>query len=414
MSVVLTSESQDVYGDGQAVFLLRKSSLVGLWVATLLYGIYVVLFAACIYIFWTNTKSPRPEPLFIASTSPHHLSPPPAAGSTTFKTRGIDVHRRSHQPHSFPAVSSPQTKPTINLPLQVSAVFMFGLSTAHMILDIITTLGMDVETGLYVRPTALAGVYLHLTNSAIADCVIIYRCYIVWGFNKYFILPMILVLTTTVYGYTMGLSVGTISLTLGTNIIVTGLTAGRLWWGARQTAKVFGKEHKDKYSKATAIVLESGAIYSLSLLVFLVLMRLELGTRRSVPANTYACELPKSYVIYLIVSQLVGIIPTLIIVRVGLNVPTFQRTDETSSQASLSEPRDHLFPFRSIIKGMTEARRAIPPQSQANLSLPQSSLSHPPLPPMNIAFTTEISTFSDEGKQGIIQEETASKTKEDY
>lgn len=51
-----------------------------------------------------------------------------------------------------------------NLLLQLSAVFMFSLSTAHMILDIITTLGMDLETGTYIRSTAIAAVYLHLTN----------------------------------------------------------------------------------------------------------------------------------------------------------------------------------------------------------------------------------------------------------
>ncbi|KAF4572483.1 hypothetical protein EYR36_006989 [Pleurotus pulmonarius] len=253
------------FDDRQPLFILRKSSLIGLWLATLLYGIYVILFGISVYIFWTAGKARNPL-------------------------------------------------------LQLSAVFMFSLSTAHMILDIVTTLGMNLETGTYLRPTAIAAVYLHLTNSAIADSVIIYRCYIVWGFNKYFILPIILVITTTVYGYTMGLSVGTISISLATNIIVTGLTAGRLWWGGRKTAAILGPHHIDKYARATSIVLESGAIYSLSLLVFLILSRIELGTRRSVPANSYACELPHSYVIYLAVSQLVGIIPTLIIVRVGLNL----------------------------------------------------------------------------------------------
>ncbi|KAJ8703192.1 hypothetical protein PTI98_001837 [Pleurotus ostreatus] len=130
------------FDDRQPLFILRKSSLVGLWLATFLYGVYVILFGISVYIFWTAGKAR-------------------------------------------------------NLLLQLSAVFMFSLSTAHMILDIITTLGMDLETGRYIQSTAIAAVYLHLTNSAIADSVIIYRCYIVWGFNKYFILPIILVITTT-------------------------------------------------------------------------------------------------------------------------------------------------------------------------------------------------------------------------
>ncbi|KAF9493942.1 hypothetical protein BDN71DRAFT_1449593 [Pleurotus eryngii] len=52
----------------------------------------------------------------------------------------------------------------------------------------------------------------------------------------------------------MGLSLGTISISLATNIIVTGLTAGRLRWGGRQTAAILGPHHLDKYTRATSVI----------------------------------------------------------------------------------------------------------------------------------------------------------------
>ncbi|TFK60649.1 hypothetical protein BDN72DRAFT_864189 [Pluteus cervinus] len=55
-----------------------------------------------------------------------------------------------------------------------------------------------------------------------------------------------------------------------TNFCVTLLTAGRIGWVAHKTRQLLGKSAAKKYGTAVAIVIESGLIYSLSVLVVLV------------------------------------------------------------------------------------------------------------------------------------------------
>ncbi|TFK97078.1 hypothetical protein BDV98DRAFT_514405 [Pterulicium gracile] len=97
----------------------------------------------------------------------------------------------------------------------------------------------------------------------------------------------------------------TFMLTFTTNILVTSLIAGRLWWISRGVRKHFGKGHSSRYHRAIILVVESGALYSSSLLVFIVLYTME-----------YYAEM----IVYDSVSQIACIAPILIIVRAGLGI----------------------------------------------------------------------------------------------
>ncbi|KAF9500222.1 hypothetical protein BDN71DRAFT_1440820 [Pleurotus eryngii] len=255
----------------------RKASLVALWVGTLLYGVYLVLFGICLYIF-----------------------------------RG----RKQSQ----------------NIVLVVTAFIMFALSTAHIIMTFLSTFYavLDPEKGLAPDHFALAAGYIYITNNIVADGIIVYRCYIVWGSKKRIvILPCILLLATAVLGYTFRITIQLVALSLVTSIVTTSLTAGRIMWISYQTKKHLGKQFAERYNMAFQVVVESGLMYSISLIIFLVVYNNGPGSDggpskiypgQTQPITTFPYFFPASYIIYVALAQIMGIVSTLIIVRVGLGV----------------------------------------------------------------------------------------------
>ncbi|KAJ6594344.1 hypothetical protein B0H19DRAFT_1095082 [Mycena capillaripes] len=81
------------------------------------------------------------------------------------------------------------------------------------------------------------------------------------------------------------------------------LTAGRIWWIGRTARILLGKTVTSRYYTALAMILESGAIYCVSAIVF----------------STIGFSLDPIYsTTGAVLGQLVGIAPTIIAVRVGL------------------------------------------------------------------------------------------------
>ncbi|KAF8895488.1 hypothetical protein BD779DRAFT_1499810 [Infundibulicybe gibba] len=207
-----------------------QAEYVALWVQTLLYGLYIVLFSVCMYIFYTR------------------------------KTRGHRV-------------------------LFLAAIAMFTLSTAHVIVDLIIgifDLLFAIRMSGMINPAlSITNPVVYITNNIIADGLLIYRCYVVWGYSRTIVLvPILTLMATTALGYSFGSGeipfsfgfAGTnrlpsymafFCLSLATNVIVTALTAGRIWFISRQTRDGSGKHAIKHYHTAIAIVLESGAIYSI-------------------------------------------------------------------------------------------------------------------------------------------------------
>lgn len=268
-----------------------RSYFVALWIQTLIYGSYAVLFFGCMYIllFRRPTACPKIIPFFVLA--------------------------------------------------------LFLLSTAHVIINLFK--GVRAFTFVadpndifedFSAPIDLAKESVYVTTAALADTLLIYRCYMVWGHNyKVVILPVLLLLLSTGAGYTSVYQFSTLedgdgaqfddnlkrwftvlySAMLANNVLTTTLIASRIWWRSRQSGSELGWRHQAKYNWIIAVVIESGAIYSFSLLIYLVLYTIESQAQKLILDS---------------LCQIASIMPTLIIVRIGLGMgphdisTTFQTT----------------------------------------------------------------------------------------
>ncbi|ESK91811.1 hypothetical protein Moror_10537 [Moniliophthora roreri MCA 2997] len=263
---------------------LDKAEFVGLWVESILYGMNTILFAICIWVL------------------------------VYYKKRSSGL----------------------NIPLLATAIFLYIFCTIRI--------GIDLGRGILAfftfrnNPEGPLGFYedishwtrvlreaLYVTNSLVADTLVIYRLYVVWGYNwKITVGPIILLLASSISGYiavweiTRVASGGSIfakqvadgatalfALSMGTNVIVTSLIAGRIWYIGHRASKHLGRQHGVKYSRALVVIVESGALYSVSLFILLIL---------------FAMGNDAQIILFNSASQIVGIAPTLIIVRVGLGL----------------------------------------------------------------------------------------------
>ncbi|KAJ6486045.1 hypothetical protein C8R47DRAFT_526509 [Mycena vitilis] len=160
---------------------------------------------------------------------------------------------------------------------------------------------------------------LLVTNNAVTDGILIYRCFLIWGSNYYVIIgPSLLLLLTSILSYisayqgdypsasgpSIDLRIG-FALSVLTNIILVGLTVGRIWH-SRRIARGVGMQNGvvRRYNTALAMVLESGAILCAWVVVYVILRSMSPPTVWRVFRGGLA--------------MLLNIVPTLIVVRVGL------------------------------------------------------------------------------------------------
>jgi hypothetical protein len=218
-----------------------------LWVSTFLYGIYLVLFCRCMYIFYRGKQQ---------------------------------------------------------ITLLVTAIIMFVLSTTSVIIFLLQ--GASAYGTLRLDPEKLqtAGAIVYVTNNIIADGLLIYRCYVIWNTVYITVVPLILLIATMILGYSIQLKLFFI-LSLSMNLFVPTLVAGHLWWVVRRIRGPSGAATRRKSRNAIIIILESGLIYSLFV---------------SIHMAFFHYSDPRDEVIYAALGQIVGMVPTLIIVRVGLGV----------------------------------------------------------------------------------------------
>ncbi|KAF5348751.1 hypothetical protein D9757_014133 [Collybiopsis confluens] len=303
-------------------FPLSTVRFVGLWIETLFYGMYSVLFGHCIYILRHNTLSAK-----------------------------------------------------VNRPLFVSAIVMFVLATGLIITDFARGYAAFIfHGGTLEGPTDyfeqfwiwsnllreflyVAILYYPLlkqlpqenTNNVIQDSRQmlswwIYRLFVVWGFKKYVVVgPIILLIAEVVFAslsvwgesisdpgatiqsfniYTWAMV--SFSISCVTNIVVTALIAARIWWYSHRASRFLGEPHKQKYYQAIIIIIESGSISGLTMFLILIF---------------YRTTLTSADFIYFPACQVLGIVPTLIIVRVGLGV-SMQDSTQSSTVTSLRFPNN--------------------------------------------------------------------------
>ncbi|KAK7048588.1 hypothetical protein R3P38DRAFT_2506200, partial [Favolaschia claudopus] len=172
-----------------------------------------------------------------------------------------------------------------------------------------------------------------VANNALADGLFAYRCYLIWGpkYNKYIIiLPCISLVITTALGGTAayynnirfaGSSVVDtrigFAFAITTNVMLTGLTAGRIWWTRRELRIVGQDKYTKRYTTAISVLVESGLAYSVFLI--LVIAAVSYGRHSS---STDPGPLALISLSYGAAGQLVNIVPTAFIVRIGLFPPS--------------------------------------------------------------------------------------------
>ncbi|KAJ6478200.1 hypothetical protein C8R45DRAFT_1006760 [Mycena sanguinolenta] len=259
-----------------------------LWVGTFFYGIYLVLFCICVYILL-------------------------------------------HRPHT-----------RANTFLLVTAIALFTLSSILTVLNLVLG-AAEIDDIDGIPSDSIQNAAIYGLNNSIADGLVIYRCFVIWERKwRVIIVPIIMLIISTIYGLDFTLSpYPFFGLTLATNVLVTALTAGRIWWICRQSRAYLNTSEQRRYTSSVTILVESGVLYSVALLTYLIVI--------SIPNLINTLGEP----ILQMLTQVMGIAPTLIIVRVGLgasveNLKSTIRTAQTIS-TSFSESRFTQLDFNETV-----------------------------------------------------------------
>ncbi|KAF7352368.1 hypothetical protein MVEN_01200700 [Mycena venus] len=224
---------------------------------------------------------------------------------------------------------------------------LFVLSTTQVVLYLVQSvyvlqlLRLDVEgnfrlrTALVANRISFAQDMFLITNNALTDSLLIRRCYVIWGKRKFVtILPVIMLAATTILGYISAVQINlfyTVAfnpaivyiLSVATNTMLTTLAAGRIWWSGRDVRRNLRQSSDKAYNAAAAMILESGAIYSIFVIAFLItgLVPTRHSSGTSAIHSLLSGALP----------QIVNIVPTVIIVRVGLSRGVETASSETDT-----------------------------------------------------------------------------------
>ncbi|KAF5324160.1 hypothetical protein D9619_011110 [Psilocybe cf. subviscida] len=284
----------------------------------------------------------------------HHISPPMAGlvanwantllyGITTvtyFLCMYVLIKRRGDR------------NPTATWILISISTVQFILSTIHVAVSLrsliegfIDTLNIQNGALLYWNnpstKSALVAKTVYVTNALVGDLILIWRLYTVWRKNIYIcLLPIVITCAAAVIGYISNSKLTAISgnvhsisvspvlnlllpmwcLLIATQVISTSLIVGKIWWYVRCDPVA-----KSRYVPVIAIIVESGAIYTLSTILLLAL------TDRKTYAGTILGH---------ITTQIATIVPTLIIIRAelsrGKDMGILGRPDLTGRNESLN------------------------------------------------------------------------------
>ncbi|KAF8184042.1 hypothetical protein K438DRAFT_1838139 [Mycena galopus ATCC 62051] len=190
-------------------------------------------------------------------------------------------------------------------------------------------------------------------NNFITDCIFMYRCYVIWGSRKKaIILPMLLMLLTSgvaMWGSTTPAQVsgGDLAIPFGlcaiTNVVLTVWTACRILW-IRRTASLVDLDRtiRGRYTRATVIILESGAAYCI-VAIFLIISALLDDVTFKVGIG--------------LAQQLLNIVPTFTLVYIGLkNMTETSHADLESCHPKV--PTNQHTPLSSTARRFKLRRRS--------------------------------------------------------
>ncbi|KAJ4476553.1 hypothetical protein C8R41DRAFT_869696 [Lentinula lateritia] len=208
-----------------------------------------------------------------------------------------------------------------------------------------SALGMSFDDGSLFKSysiliVAQRGIYV--AANIIADTILLYRCYLVWGSRKY-VTPSLAMLSlvntaVAVFGVVLvakndqeqvivqteyapaGPAIISLifpSINLFTNLAMTGLIAGRMWWLAHVTQQLLGvsKSHDKSIRQIVALMLESSSIYPVALIISMVVNQLLLVDTQP-------------FLTIIVVSRMKGIVPTLMLVKIELKIEIEDGSDK--------------------------------------------------------------------------------------
>ncbi|TFK51267.1 hypothetical protein OE88DRAFT_1525328 [Heliocybe sulcata] len=184
------------------------------------------------------------------------------------------------------------------------------------------------------------GEFIQRIPSSLADGLLIWRCYNVWNRRRRVVLvPFLMLVTETLCGYSVvgivtylyrlrlsiprpitlqsvpeqwwhmagvesWVTVAFYALSLVTNVTVTVLIAWKIWKTTKESREFFGPTHGRRLTRVLLLMVESGAFYSLCLLLSCIFSLIE--DRSTAWFVTTA-----------VTNQVVGIAPTLIVILVS-------------------------------------------------------------------------------------------------
>ncbi|KAH8111796.1 hypothetical protein DFH11DRAFT_578183 [Phellopilus nigrolimitatus] len=214
---------------------------------------------------------------------------------------------------------------------------------------------------------------LYTMQTLVGDGFVIYRLNIVWSGDKRLVYPAIVLLMGSivcgvvpeVYTALATSPSDTVfklllkhwilaffSLTLFTNFTCTALIAFKIWWTERQLA---GLVFRNSLSPVIAIVIESGALYSASLISLM---------------TTYASGSWACYIALDMTTQIIGITFSLIIVRIGLGLSTEETVRSTTHSRGVTAHRceNQEVPMRPLVVQISQSKSMQDDQATTNQS----------------------------------------------
>ncbi|KAF9561245.1 hypothetical protein CPC08DRAFT_441483 [Agrocybe pediades] len=285
MLLVENAPLQNASNENVTVLLAINTAAM---VEILFYGIHIVLFSVCMFVLLRNRRTTHIF-IFLSAVAMFALSTADAA---------ITMRLQSHD---IAFLSDPVQSPRI-------------------------TARMNDKNPLFI------------TNNFISDLIMLYRCYMVWGRSKYVLVSVsLLVLADTVWGYltistdiSFGLPAATGLLPLyawsifAFNMVIGIVTVGRVIWISREAKPFIGQRQLKSYHLAIVVLIESTLVYSACVLVYIMF-----------PTGS-----PYRMVVITLCMRLVAIMPTLLIVLVGLGRTVSDRhTSSTSTMMSAFDAR---------------------------------------------------------------------------
>jgi hypothetical protein len=234
------------------------------------------------------------------------------------------------------------TASSVNKPMLVASVTMFILATVHVGTDLKRMMDAFLNSSDIGGPVAFLSevntpIYAlkstaYTMQTLVGDAFIIYRLHLVWNGDKRVVVPILICFTASI-----GVGIGALqafaraspdapvfitalqrwivsffSLTLFTNFSSTTLIAFRIWWIHRNSKGAVGSGRS--VLPAMVVIIESGSIYSACLVILLSL---------------YLSGSFSQYIVLDAVTQVIGVVFSLVIVRVALGISSESATAPT-------------------------------------------------------------------------------------